>query len=222
MRLIRTLILLGVVMTLLGCPPKPIDQRYLVYLPNDYEQQEQWPLMLFLHGAGERGNDLDLVKVHGPPKLIEAGESFPFIVIAPQVELGGRWTIEFMDEVLADVMSKYKVDGNRIYLTGLSMGGYGTWAMAIAYPDRFAAIAPICGGGDPDRLSVLASVPAWVFHGAKDLVVPLKKSREMVDALKAAGGEVQFTIYPEAGHDSWTETYNDPQLYEWMLEQERR
>ena len=122
---------------------------------------------------------------------------------------------------LDEIVSRYRIDEDRIYLTGLSMGGYGTWALAIAYPDRFAAIAPICGGGRADQVARISHVPTWVFHGALDSGVPLSRSVTMVDALKKAEGNVKFTIYPNAKHDSWTETYNNPELYGWFLEQKR-
>jgi predicted peptidase len=102
------------------------------------------------------------------------------------------------------------------------MGGYGTWSLATEYPERFAAIAPICGGGDPKKAHLLKDMPVWVFHGAKDTVVPPERSEEMVNALKEAGGNVQYTVYPEADHDSWTETYNNPKLYEWFLKHKRK
>jgi predicted peptidase len=119
-------------------------------------------------------------------------------------------------------LRKYRIDKDRVYLTGLSMGGYGTWALAAAHPEKFAAIAPICGGGNPAEAAKLARLPIWVFHGAKDPTVPIERSKEMVEAIKAAGGDAKFTIYPEAGHDSWTETYNNPELYQWLLAQKRK
>lgn len=194
---------------------------YLVYLPHDYEKSEsRWPLVLFLHGAGETGSDLNRVKAHGPPKLVEAGKQFPFILISPQAPALG-WRPEALNALLDEVSEKYRVDPDRIYCTGLSMGGFGTWALAAAYPERLAAIAPICGGGDPRSASRIKHIPAWVFHGAKDNLVPLARSQEMVDALKAAGAEPKFTVYPEAGHDSWTEAYNTEDLYTWLLSQRR-
>ena len=201
---------------------KKIKGQYLIYLPMDYAAgNQEWPMILFLHGAGERGTNLDLVKSHGPPKLVEQGKEFPFIIISPQCLEDQWWSIEFLDVLFKEVITRYRVDKNRIYLTGLSMGGYGTWAFALEYPNRFAAIAPICGRGDPDKARLLKHLPTWVFHGAKDEVVPLEKSQAMVDALEKVGGKVKFTIYPEAGHDSWTETYNNPELYEWFLRHRR-
>ena len=199
-----------------------VQMKYLLALPKDYDQKESWPLLLFLHGAGERGDNLDLVKMHGPPKLIEAGNEFPFIVVSPQCPTGNRgWQAHELSALLDEITEKYKVDKDRIFVTGLSMGGYGTWSLAAFSPDRFAALVPICGGGDPHTAARLAHVPIWVFHGAKDPVVPVKRSEEMVAALNKANGNVTFTVYPEAGHDSWTEAYNTPELFEWLLQQKR-
>lgn len=194
---------------------------YLLYLPPDYAQKDSWPLMLFLHGAGERGHDLKLVEIHGPPKLIEQGKQFPFIVVSPQCPTDRWWHPIELTALLDDVVARYKVDRDRIYVTGLSMGGFGTWMLAAYAPDRFAAIAPICGGGEPAWGTRLAHLPIWVFHGAKDPAVPLKRSEDMVDALKKKGNNVQFTVYPTAGHDSWTATYNNPEFYRWLLSQKR-
>lgn len=196
----------------------PVEFKYLLSLPQGYETgDERWPLLVFLHGSGERGSDLDLVKKHGPPKLIAEGKQFPFIVLSPQAARRG-WEPYSLNALIEDVMRKYRVDKDRVYLTGLSMGGYGTWLLAATFPDKFAAIAPICGGGDPADAGRLKDLPVWVFHGAKDDAVPIQRSEEMVDALKEAGSKsVKFTVYPEAGHDSWTDTYNDPELYHWLL-----
>jgi predicted peptidase len=204
---------------------RTVSLRYLLYLPKGYgeNKEQKWPLILFLHGAGERGNDLELVKKHGPPKLIGQGREFPFIIVSPQCPIDSWWT-EMLDGLVAlldEVQSKYAVDPDRVYLTGLSMGGFGTWALGCRHPERFAAIAPICGGGEWFLATRLKNVPVWAFHGAKDPVVPLRESTEMVDALKRAGGDVQLTVYPEAQHDSWTETYNNPKLYEWFLNHRR-
>ncbi|QDV33637.1 carboxylesterase family protein [Tautonia plasticadhaerens] len=194
-----------------------VSLDYLLYLPEDYEDSdEDFPLLLFLHGGGESGDDLQEVKAHGPPKRIEAGEEYPFIVVSPQSP-GRGWDPQALSALLDEVVATYRVDEDRVFLTGLSMGGFGTWALAAADPDRFAAIAPICGGGDPRAADRLKDLPIWVFHGAKDEVVPLAASERMVDALEELGADVKFTVYPEAGHDSWTETYDDPGLYEWML-----
>jgi predicted peptidase len=199
--------------------------KYLLFLPKDYGKKDQaWPLILFLHGAGERGDNLEVVKKHGPPKIVEQKPDFPFIVVSPQCP-GNSWWTEENDALLAlldDMIARYRVDPDRIYLTGLSMGGYGTWKLASDRANRFAAIVPICGGGEPRRAMRLRNMPVWVFHGGKDPVVPVKESEDMVNALKKAGNkEVKFTVYPEAQHDSWVEAYNTQELYDWLLQHKR-
>ena len=181
--------------------------------------------MLFLHGAGERGDDVEKVKVHGPPKLIAQGKDMPFIVVSPQCPRRSYWSspdqVATLIALLDEIVENYRVDESRIYLTGLSMGGFGTWSLASTCPERFAAIAPICGGGEPRMARRLRHMPTWVFHGAKDGTVPIARSEEMVEALKKAGGNVEFTVYPEAQHDSWTVTYDNPKLYEWFLSHQK-
>jgi predicted peptidase len=197
-----------------------IEVPYLLYLPKDYEESSnKFPLLIFLHGSGERGTDLDKVKFHGPPKLISEGKEFPFIIVSPQCPEGRWWQISELNFLLDELIAELKIDVNRIYLTGLSMGGYGTWAWAEYAPDRFAAIAPVCGGGNPLTISKIGKMPVWAFHGAKDLVVPVAESERLINKLKIVNPDVKFTIYPEAGHDAWTETYNNPELYEWFLNQ---
>jgi len=197
---------------------------YLLALPQGYgEKDQKWPLMLFLHGAGERGSNLELVKKHGPAKLIEQGKDMPFVVVSPQCPTGQWWLerIETLIALLDEVQSKYAVDPDRVYLTGLSMGGFGTWGLACAHPERFAAVAPICGGGQRYRADRLRNVPVWAFHGAKDPVVPLAESQTMVDAVNRTGGQAKLTVYPEAQHDSWTATYDNAELYDWLLSYKR-
>jgi predicted peptidase len=198
-----------------------VKLKYLLFLPEGYaESDKKWPLILFLHGAGESGDNLSKVKLHGPPKIVETKPDFPFIVVSPQSP-GRGWNVDALKALLDELLEDYRVDRDRVYLTGLSMGGFGTWSLAAAHPDYFAAIAPICGGGSPSEAAKLKSLPIWVFHGAKDNAVPLDRSQQMVDALKEAGADVKFTVYPDAGHDSWTETYDNPKLYEWLLEHKR-
>lgn len=197
-----------------------VSLKYLLHLPKDYDQKDKWPLILFLHGRGERGDDLDLVKKHGLPRLIEEGQEFPFIVVSPQCPLSGMWwldQIEFLNALLDDVIERYKVDTKRIYLTGLSMGGAGTWYLAGRYPERFAAIAPICGAGMRWLAEPLAQKPIWVFHGDADTIVPVARSQEMVEALKQVGNNPRFTVYPGVDHNSWDLTYSNPELYSWFL-----
>ncbi|MBN2365689.1 MAG: phospholipase, partial [Calditrichaeota bacterium] len=192
--------------------------NFLLYLPKNYEaENRKWPLLIFLHGAGERGKDLEKVKIHGPPKLIEKGKSFPFIVVSPQCPEGTWWELDGLNDLLQNILKNYRVDLERIYLTGLSMGGFGTWAWAMDRAETFAALAPICGGGDTERVCLLKDTHVWVFHGRQDKVVPVERSVNMVNALRECGGNVKFTIYPEAGHDSWSVTYDNPDLYKWFL-----
>ena len=200
-----------------------VEMRYLLYLPPEYDSgDKEWPLLLFLHGAGERGDDLELVKVHGPPKMIAQGRDFPFVVISPQCPEDIWWSIETLHALINEVVETHRIDKSRIYVTGLSMGGYGSWGLAYTYPDLFAAAVPICGGGEPEKAPLMKDIPTWVFHGAKDEAVPLQRSQEMVDALKAAGGNVRFTVYPEAGHvGAWENAYGDPELWDWLAQQWR-
>ena len=200
-----------------------IDLKYLFFLPKDYYSDINtcWPLILFLHGMGERGANLELVKIHGIPKIIKTQTDFPFITVSPQCPIEYVWRDDDMQQAVEDILLKivknYRVDKTRIYVTGLSMGGYGTWSLAARRPDLFAAAVPICGGGDPATVNVLKNLPIWVFHGGLDEVVLPKESEKMVRALEKAGGKVRYTLYPEAYHDSWTETYDNTALYDWLL-----
>lgn len=205
----------------------PASCRYWIALPAGYETDPaaRWPLLLFLHGAGERGDNLDMVKKHGPLKLIESGTNLPFVVIAPQCPAGDWWESTgqclTLADLLDDIMASHRIDPDRVYCTGLSMGGYGTWRFAMENASRLAAVIPICGGGRWFAAAAMTNVPAWAFHGAKDPVVPLEESKKMVDALNRAGGAARLTVYPEAAHDSWTETYANPDVYEWLLRHRR-
>jgi len=203
------------------------EVRYLLYVPPDYTKGEKpWPLVLFLHGLGESGQDLEKVKIHGPPKLAAAGKDFPFICASPQCPKGKWWSspdrLAGLVALLDHLQKTLRVDPDRVYVTGLSMGGFGTWALAMKEPKRFAAIAPICGKGDPEKADRIAHIPAWVFHGGKDKTVPTRHSEDMVEALKKAGGSPKLTVYPDAGHDSWTRTYDNPDFWKWLLAQRRK
>jgi predicted esterase len=193
------------------------SSNYLLYVPKVKPSSGKYPLMLFLHGSGERGNDLNLVKKNGPPSFLDDSSDFPFVVVSPQCMDGQRWDPESLLALLNHVEKELPIDKDMEYVTGLSMGGYGTWDLAMAAPGRFAAIVPICGGGESSNVCVIRNVPAWVFHGAKDDVVPISESEALVSELKKLGSDVEFTIYPEAGHDSWTPAYKNPELYKWML-----
>ena len=201
---------------------RKVKLNYLLFTPQGYaKSKSRWPLILFLHGAGETGSNLNLVKKHGPPKIVATKKDFPFVVVSPQSPKFG-WDVDALDALLEHVLATYKVDPDRVYLTGLSMGGYGTWEFAARYPHRFAAIVPICGGGSPVFARRLRRLPIWVFHGEKDTAVPISESERMVKAVKRRRGNVKFTRYPNAGHDSWTETYDNPKLYEWLLQHKRK
>jgi len=200
-----------------------IAPDYLLYLPDGYgATRRKWPLMLFLHGKGECGEDIALVRKNGPPMLVgRAKQQLPFIVVSPQCRKDKWWDPGDLMKLLERVQSKLAVDDRRIYVSGLSMGGFGTWAMITAYPKKFAAAVPICGGGNPALANKIKNLPVWVFHGDADETVPLERSQAMVDALEAARGKVQFTVYPGVGHDSWTRTYANPEVFDWLLKQKR-
>ncbi|MBI9015835.1 MAG: prolyl oligopeptidase family serine peptidase [Phycisphaerae bacterium] len=196
---------------------------YLLYIPENYHADKPMPLIVFLHGAGERGDNLEKLKVHGLPKIVKDKKDFPFVVVSPQTP-ERTWTVNFIDDLNAivdEVIDNYDIDTDRIYLTGLSMGGFGTWAWAAQNPERFAAIAPICGGSTSAEIAKNITVPIWAFHGQKDSVVPVKKTIELVAVAKKHNSDVKMTIYPELNHDSWTVTYDNPELYEWFLKFKR-
>jgi predicted peptidase len=211
-----------------GGLPHDITIHYLFFTPREYKADGRpWPLLVFLHGLGECGNnELERVKVHGPPKLVESRDDFPFLLVSPQCppppggmkDVPTAWKAEQLIQLVDHVVNKMNVDQNRVYVTGLSMGGYGTWRLVAAYPERFAAALPICGGGEEQAWAEsLRRVPIWAFHGARDAIVPLSESEKMVDAVRRAGGQVQLTVYPTVEHDSWTQTYNNEEVYEWLL-----
>ena len=192
---------------------------YLLWLPGDYKKDKTttFPLLIFLHGSGERGNDLEKVKVHGPPSFVEQQPDFPFILVSPQCPENSWWVAEDLQVMLEQLKTKYRIDTDRIYLTGLSMGGFGTWTWTALYPNQFAAVAPVCGGGDIQFAQKLKNTPVWAFHGESDPVVPVKRTVEMVEAVNAKGGSALMTIYPGVGHDSWVNAYNEAELYKWFL-----
>jgi predicted peptidase len=205
--------------------------NYLFYLPESYgkDLEKKWPLILFLHGMGERGDDLELLKKHPLPKTLDQQKDFPCIVVSPQLPLDKLLWDDFigpLKEMLDQIQSKYSVDTRRVYLTGLSMGGAGTWNFALRYPRYFAAIIPIAGAYKfeskeiPDNLRDLKELPIWTFHGGKDFVVESWQTEILVDTLKACGSNIKYTFYPEANHpQSWTKAYADPELYRWLFAQ---
>ncbi len=203
-----------------------LDLGYILYLPTEYEETDRsFPLVLFLHGAGERGDDLEKIKLHGIPKLISEGRTFPFICIAPQCPNEGYWDMpEYVSSLISltrEVEREHRVDSNRIYGTGLSMGGLGTLAMAIRNPKLFSAIIPICGGADMENIHRLSELPIWLFHGDRDDVIPLDNSISIYQDLRLVNEHVFLTIYGDVYHDSWTQTYENDDIYDWLLEYEK-
>ena len=197
--------------------------QYLVQFPEGFSKKDKdtlWPMIVFLHGAGERGPDLEKVKVWGPPEMVSKGEmKLPFIILSPQCPEGEDWS-EHLDTVVAlikETSKKYPVDKTRVYLTGISMGGGGTWQLAMKAPELFAAIAPVCGKGRRWTTEPLKGLPVWMFHGDKDPVIMVQEAYIMNDALKEMGNEVRMTIYPGVQHNSWSATYSNPELYDWFL-----
>jgi predicted peptidase len=203
---------------------KTVGLRYLWFEPGPSVARPA-PLVLFLHGAGERGDDLTLLRRHGVPKLTAERTDWPFYACSPQCPPDSNWVREedallaLLDRLLAD----HPLDPDRVYLTGLSMGGRGAWNLAAGHPERFAAVAPICGASEPHRLGALArqGVPVWAFHGVDDDVVPVLETVRAAAALEAAGGRLRVTFYPATGHDAWTRTYDDPAFWTWLLAQRR-
>lgn len=201
-----------------------ITYPYRIYYPASYHKDpaKRWPLILFLHGAGERGNRLELLKRQGLPKLLEERKDFPFVVACPQCPAGSYWQVPLLNDLLQKLLQELEnIELARIYLTGISMGGYGTWNWAASDPEKFAAIIPVCGGGDPASAKQLLQMPVWAFHGAKDDIVPLSETLAMTNAIEETGGKVKLTIYPDLFHDSWTVTYQNPLVYNWLLEHKR-
>ncbi len=205
---------------------KNISVNYILELPDGYKSSKQnWPLIVFLHGSGERGDDLSKVGIHGPLKYLNEGNSLNAIILAPQCPEKEIWDNDVLYTLIKEVVYKNKVDITRIYLTGLSMGGYGTWNLALDHPELFAAVVPICAPimyNFTEKTANLKDKPVWVFHGGKDIVVPVSNSERMVNSLKESGGDPKLTIYPEAGHDSWSIPYADPEFYTWLLNQQQK
>ncbi len=201
---------------------KQVQLEYLLHVP---QREGKHPMIIFLHGRGESGNDLDLIKVHGIPRIVEDQPDFPFITVAPQCPIGTSWVLlsDALEALLEEVLARPDVDLARVYLTGISLGGHGTWYLGALRPDVFAAIAPVCGSPFranvfPARYEALKYTPVWAFHGTDDDVVPMSDQQVTIDALKEIShAEVRFTLYPGVQHDSWTQTYANPELYAWFL-----
>ncbi len=204
---------------------------YLLYLPQNYgvDPAQQWPLILYLHGSDVWGTDPDDLIASGLPQHLTATLDFPAIVLAPQAPENAVWwgaELDLVRLLLDQVQTAYAIDPKRIYLTGPSMGGFGVWALALQQPQRFAAIMPIVGGWNsendsiPRNICAIKTVPVWVIHGAQDDIVPPRKAELLVNALQKCGGQVRFTLYPDADHrTSFERAYNDPEVYAWLFAQ---
>ncbi len=194
-----------------------------MYRPRDYTARRRWPLILFLLGAGESGDDgVRPTRVGIGRALEQYPERYPAVVVLPQCPPGENWQRKALQGAMAaldETMTIDSIDERRVYLTGLSMGAFGSFLLATARPERFAAVVPICGGGQPRAMApVLAQVPLWIFHGAEDSVVPVQFSREMAEAIRAEHPrELRYTEYPDVDHNSWDPAYADPELPTWML-----
>jgi predicted peptidase len=195
---------------------------YLIHEPPGFAE-DQRPALMFLHGSDERGSNLRLLTRTGIPALIERGRNLPFVTISPQCPAGSSWDpwLPGLLELVDHLITEAAIQPERLYLTGCSMGGFGAWRLAASAPERFAALAPMCGGGDPAWASRLRALPTWAFHGAQDRIVPIDESRRMVEALTRVGAPIRFTVYEDLAHDCWTRAYDDPELYSWMLGQKR-
>lgn len=197
--------------------------RMWLHLPRGYPASARaWPLVVFLHGSGERGTELERVKAHGPPKLVERGANYPFILVSPQLDEGRRWESVPLHGLLLALQRWLRIDPDRVCATGLSLGGHGVWDWATAYPRDLAAIAPVCGFGEAEDVCRMQRVPVRAYHGAADSVVPLARQQECVDALRACGGTADLIVFPGVGHDAWNPAYDDPALVPWLMAQARR
>ncbi len=200
---------------------KPVALRYLVWMPQGKAPPGGWPLVIFLHGSGERGDDLHQTLIHGWPEMASKGQSFPFILVAPQAPARGHWDVDAIETLRRRVLHSTQANPDKVILTGLSMGGIGSWNYAEAYPHTLAALIPVCGYGDSDGVELITHLPVWAFHGADDKTVLTADDQETIDALKKAGGNVRFTVYPGVGHNSWDKAYSEQELIPWLLAQKR-
>lgn len=192
--------------------------KYVIRFPDDYKNGDRFPVIIFLHGAGSRGNDIDVLVKNPFHGFTNLHSNFPFITVAPQCFQNTWFDIfEQLKRFVCKIAEESFVDPERIYLMGVSMGGYGTWQLAMSLPELFAAIVPVCGGGMYWNASRLVNIPIWAFHGAKDTTVFKEESIKMVDAVNKCGGKAKLTIYPENGHDAWSDTYKNPEVFDWLL-----
>jgi predicted peptidase len=198
------------------------ESKYVVFVPHDYRGDKAFPAIAFLHGSGETGTDgHKQTQVGLGPAIRKQEKTFPFIAVFPQSKKR-NWKASSVDgiralKILDEVEKEYRIDPDRVYLTGISMGGFGTWSIAMEHPERWAAIVPVCGGGDPKQVDRIKGIPCWCFHGGADGIVPVGFSRRMRDALEKAGSQPRYTEYPKVGHNSWDRAYGTAELYTWLL-----
>ncbi|HIJ73108.1 MAG TPA: prolyl oligopeptidase family serine peptidase [Candidatus Hydrogenedentes bacterium] len=200
------------------------QRHFAVYVPRQYDPRKQWPLIVFLHGMGERGDDGLLQTDVGIGRAIRRWpDRFPCLVLMPQCPDTVYWdeAVADIDAALHKTIDEYAVNPSRICLTGLSLGGFATWIYGARNTDTFAALMPVCGGGNPEDATALARVPIWAFHGADDDLVAVEQSRAMVEAVKNAGGDVRYTEYKDTGHNAWDKAYSDPKTIKWLLRQKK-
>jgi len=195
--------------------------RALLFFPEHYGERSRWPLLLYLHGAAERGDDLERAAATGPPKEIRSGRAVAMVVVAPLLPADQRWEPGRLQALLDAVAAKERADPDRLYVSGKSLGGFGAWALAAAYPRRFAALVPVSAAGDPGTICALAGVPVWAFHNRDDPVVAVAKDEAAIAAFERCGGKARLTVFPAEGHDAWTAAYAEPELYEWLVAQRR-
>lgn len=199
----------------------PERYDYLLYLPKNYQKTGcQYPLLIYLHGGSLRGNDLNKLKAYGPPLLVDQGKDFDFIIASPQCPAGKYWSTDnWFEPLYTELMTKYRIDSKRVYLTGISMGGYGTWQTAVAYPDKFAAVVPLCGGcDDSTQICQISQVPVWTFHGTADDAIPVSVTERLVKSLSDCNGNVRFTKLANKGHGI-EYLYQKKSLYKWLVKQ---
>lgn len=197
--------------------------RYVVHYPNGFSDEKRHPLLFHLNGAGSRGDDItNCVSVLSVKLGAKVFPEYPFVTVVPLCSADTWFDLwEHLEELVRFWARDPRIDARRIYLTGGSMGGYATWQLAMSMPEYFAAIAPVCGGGMYWNARRLVNIPVWAFHGGKDPVVLPEESQKMVDAVNKRGGNARLTVYPENGHDAWTDTYSNPALYAWFLSHEK-
>jgi len=219
---------------------------YNILDPVDYKSEKKgketiYPLVVFLHGAGERGSDNEIQTIHIRSLFLDNDNqlNYPSFVLVPQCPTNRQWvnlpwsginhsmpevcseTMDLTIELIGEIIKKHPIDTNRIYISGVSMGGYGTWDIISRYPQKFAAAIPICGGGDTSKAKLLKDIPIWAFHGSSDKVVSVENTRNMIKAIKIAGGNPKYTEYAKVGHDSWVKTYKEGNLLEWLFKQKK-